>query len=134
MRPSEFFRHTDDRVPDDPWLLAEPIDVGGHRLRGRLFVAAHQCGLAVDGRPGDRYIEYHRVRAASGAAMQCTGATPVAPSPLWGGGRALVNLDDSIIPGYQRLARAVQQEGGVMLAQLAHAGPTESSGRDIIGP
>jgi len=118
-----------------PWVIDQPIRIGSHTLRNRLFVAAHQTGLAENGLPGSRYIEYHRLRAAAGASMQITGATPVSPSPLWAeSGLALVNVDDSIVPGYQRLAGAIHAEGGKMLAQLAHAGPTELGAGDVLGP
>jgi len=67
----------------------------------------------------DRYVAYHRQRARAGVCMQVTGATPVAPSVEWAD-ICLWNIDDSVIPGYQRLARAVREEGSRMLAQLAH--------------
>jgi 2,4-dienoyl-CoA reductase-like NADH-dependent reductase (Old Yellow Enzyme family) len=66
--------------------------------------------------------------------MQVTGATPVVHSGVWDPNIVLHNVDDSIVPGYQRLAEAVHAEGGRMLAQLAHPGPTESEGPDVIGP
>lgn len=127
---------TDPRpiLHDDPWLLDEPLPVGGHTLRGRIYIPAHQCGLAEEGKPGRDYIQYHRVRAAAGVAMQLTGATPISPSALWTSGRSLVNIDDSIIPGYQQLTDAVHNEGGTILAQLAHPGPTDARGPDVIGP
>ena len=77
-----------------------------------MFASAHQPGLADDGAPGDRYIAYHRARARSGFAMQITGATPIVPSNLWDPRWMLVNRDESIVPGYQRLAEAVHEEGG----------------------
>jgi 2,4-dienoyl-CoA reductase-like NADH-dependent reductase (Old Yellow Enzyme family) len=116
-----------------PWLLDDPIQVGRLRLRGRVYVPAHQPGLAEDGRPGERYIAYQRARARAGVAMQVTGATPIAPSRVWND-ICLWNVDESIVPGYQRLADAVHEEGGRMLAQLAHPGPTELVGPDVLGP
>jgi 2,4-dienoyl-CoA reductase-like NADH-dependent reductase (Old Yellow Enzyme family) len=116
-----------------PWLLDEPIQVGRLRLRGRVYVPAHQPGLAEGGRPGERYIAYQRARARAGVAMQVTGATPIAPSRVWND-ICLWNVDESIVPGYQRLADAVHEEGGQMLAQLAHPGPTELVGPDVLGP
>jgi 2,4-dienoyl-CoA reductase-like NADH-dependent reductase (Old Yellow Enzyme family) len=65
--------------------------------------------------------------------MQVTGATPIAPSRVWND-ICLWNVDESIVPGYQRLADAVHEEGGRMLAQLAHPGPTELVGPDVLGP
>jgi 2,4-dienoyl-CoA reductase-like NADH-dependent reductase (Old Yellow Enzyme family) len=82
--------------------------------------------------PGDRYIDYHRQRAKAGLAMQITGATPVLHSEVWANGLSLLNTDDRIIPGYQRLADAVHDEGGLMLAQLAHVGAMETAGDHIV--
>src|SRR5918912_960487 len=75
-----------------------------------------------------------RARARAGVAMQVTGATPVVHSGVWDPKIVLHTVDDRIVPGYQRLAEAVHAEGGRMLAQLAHPGPTESEGPDVIGP
>lgn len=115
-----------------PWLVDEPLRVGTQTLRGRVYVPAHQPGLAENGTPGERYIAYQRARARAGAAMQVTGATPILPSAEWGD-ICLWNFDESIVPGYQRLADAVHAEGGKMLAQLAHPGPTEFGGAEVIG-
>jgi 2,4-dienoyl-CoA reductase-like NADH-dependent reductase (Old Yellow Enzyme family) len=112
--------------------LFEPITVGTQVLRARVFASAHQPGLADDGAPGDRYIAYHRARARSGFAMQITGATPIAPSNLWDPRWMLVNRDESIVPGYQRLAEAVHEEGGRMLAQLMHPGAAEIGLPDVV--
>ena len=116
-----------------PVLVEDPISIGPHRLRGRIYLPAHQPGLAEDGKPGERYISYHRQRARSGSAMQITGATPIAPSSEWSD-ICLWNVDESIVPGYQRLGAAVRAEGGRMLAQLAHPGPTETEGPGVVGP
>lgn len=112
--------------------LFEPIQVGPFLLRSRVFASAHQPGLADDGIPGDRYVAYHRARARSGFAMQITGATPVVPSNLWDPRWMLVNRDESIVPGYQRLAAAVHEEGGRMLAQLMHPGAGEIGMPDVV--
>ena len=110
----------------------EEVRLRGKRLRSRLYLPAHQPGLADNGLPGDRYVEYHRRRARAGLGMQITGATPVLWSEVWAGGLTLVNIDDRIIPGYRRLAAAVHAEGGLMLAQLAHVGAMETTGDAII--
>ncbi|MFY9967909.1 MAG: FAD-dependent oxidoreductase [Roseiarcus sp.] len=110
----------------------EEVRLRGRRLRSRVYLPAHQPGLADDGLPGDRYVEYHRRRARAGLGMQITGATPVLWSEVWAGGLTLVNIDDRIIPGYRRLAAAVHAEGGLILAQLAHVGAMETTGDAII--
>lgn len=112
--------------------LFEPLRVGPITLRARVFASAHQPGLADDGAPGERYIAYHRARARSGFAMQITGATPIGPSNLWDPRSMLINADESIVPGYQRLAEAVHAEGGRMLAQLQHPGAAEFGLPDVV--
>jgi dimethylglycine catabolism A len=64
--------------------------------------------------------------------MQITGATPVIWSDVWADGLTLVNIDDRIVPGYRRLSAAVHDEGGLMLAQLAHVGAMETAGDAIV--
>jgi 2,4-dienoyl-CoA reductase-like NADH-dependent reductase (Old Yellow Enzyme family) len=110
----------------------ESIRIRGKQLRSRVYLPAHQPGLAENGLPGDSYIEYHRRRARAGLGMQITGATPILWSEVWAGGLTLINIDDRIIPGYRGLAAAVHGEGGLMLAQLAHVGAMETTGDDII--
>ncbi|MEZ5798654.1 MAG: NAD(P)-binding protein [Paracoccaceae bacterium] len=116
--------------PDTP--ATRPLTLRGRQLRSRIYLPAHQPGLAEDGRPGARYIAYHRERARAGLGMQITGATPVIWSEVWANGLTLVNVDDSIVPGYRNLAAAVHDEGGLMLAQLAHVGAMETSGDAIV--
>lgn len=106
--------------------------MGPFTLRGRIYLAAHQPGLAENGQVSDRDVTYHRERARAGAAMQVTGATPVAHSAEWAG-NCLWNIDETIVPGYRRVAEAVHSKGGSMLAQLAHPGPTEFEGAEVFG-
>jgi 2,4-dienoyl-CoA reductase-like NADH-dependent reductase (Old Yellow Enzyme family)/thioredoxin reductase len=94
-------------------------------LRNRVLVSAHVPGFADNHKPGQDYINYHQRYAEEGVGLQITGGTPVHKSGLLSlRPDALWNLDDSIIPGYLKLARAVHANGGRMLAQLAHSGGT----------
>jgi len=113
-------------------FVDRPLALRAKTLRCRVYLPAHQPGLAEGGIPGERYIEYHRQRARAGLAMQITGATPVLHSEVWANGLSLLNTDDRIIPGYRRLAAAVHEEGGLMLAQLAHVGAMETAGDHIV--
>lgn len=112
--------------------VTKPLEMRGKTLRNRVYLPGHQPGLADNGMPGERYINYHRERAKAGLGMQITGATPVLWSEVWADGITLVNVDDRIIPGYRKLAQAVHDEGGLMLAQLAHVGAMETSGEHIV--
>ena len=110
-----------------PHLLS-PLRVGPKTLRNRVLVTAHTPSLADNGVPGERYIAYHRAKARGGVAMQITGATPVHRSSALDDPIVLDNTDDRIIPGYQKLAAAVHEEGGCMLAQLSHYSATMHAG------
>ena len=112
--------------------VARELRIRGKTLRSRVYLPAHQPGLADDGLPGERYIAYHRRRARAGLGMQITGATPIIWSDVWADGLTLVNIDDRIVPGYRRLAAAVHEEGGLMLAQLAHVGAMETAGDAVV--
>lgn len=106
-----------------PHLLS-PLKVGAKTVRNRVLVTGHVPGLADGGVPGERYVAYHRARARGGVGLQLTGATPVHRTSAHIEGAGLVNIDDRIVPGYRRLAAAVHDEGGAILAQLAHYGAT----------
>lgn len=112
--------------------ISRPLPMRSKVLRARVYLPGHQPGLADDGVPGERYIDYHRQRARAGLGMQITGATPVMWSEVWADGRTLINVGDRIVPGYRALARAVHEEGGLMLAQLAHVGAMETAGEAIV--
>ena len=90
-----------------PHLLS-PLLIGKTEVRNRILVSAHVPGFAVDNKPGERYIAYHRTYARNGVGLQITGGTPVHESGLLGvGSDGLWNLDDSIVPGYAALSDAV---------------------------
>jgi len=91
----------------------ESIHLRGKRLRSRVYLPAHQPGLAENGLPGDRYIEYHRRRARAGLGMQITGATPVLWSEVWAGG---------LTPAGRHVL--VRDEMGHLAALLGHSCPT----------
>jgi len=105
--------------------LLSPLDIGPIQVRNRVLVSAHVPGFAENNKPGEQYVAYHRNYAKNGVGLQITGGTPVHESGLLSVNRdSLWNLNDDIIPGYRALADAVHQEGGRILAQLAHSGGT----------
>lgn len=113
--------------PNFPHLLT-PLRLGPKTTRNRVLVSGHQPTMARDGKPTAAYIAYQQARARGGAGLQITGATGVHHTGIYTADHgALINIDDSIIPGYQQLAAAVHAEGGLMLAQLAHAGAVTHS-------
>ncbi|MFT7532716.1 MAG: 2,4-dienoyl-CoA reductase-like NADH-dependent reductase (Old Yellow Enzyme family) [Gammaproteobacteria bacterium] len=105
--------------------LLSPLTIGQAEVRNRVLVSAHVPGFADNNKAGKDYIAYHQTYARNGVGLQITGGTPVHHSGMLSVSKdGLWNLDDDIIPGYQNLSQAVHNEGGHILAQLAHSAGT----------
>nr|MCW2728402.1 putative oxidoreductase [Aeromicrobium sp.] len=102
--------------PEYP-LLFSPLQVGPLTLKNRIVNSAHQTGYARGGAYTDQLIEYHRERARGGAALIVSQATSVTGDYL-----DLFNSDDSVIPAYREVSKAVQEHGAFYSAELFHPG------------
>lgn len=119
--------------------LLSPLDIGGFTVRNRALSTAHRTGFAVAGKVSDRLIAYHRARARGGIGLIIIEATAVTDAPIGAGtsGAYLSNTDESIIPGYRRLADAVHAEGATIFTMLSHSGCNTSmaaEGQPPLGP
>jgi 2,4-dienoyl-CoA reductase-like NADH-dependent reductase (Old Yellow Enzyme family) len=114
----------DEQHPEYP-ILFSPLQVGPLTLKNRIINSAHQTGYARGGAYTDQLIEYHRERARGGAALIVSQATSVTGDYL-----DLYNSDDTIIPAYQAVSKAVGEHGAFYSAELFHPGSqSEYSGR-----
>lgn len=103
--------------------LLSPITVGNREIRNRSVSTAHGTGYAVDGRVSDQLIAYHVARAQGGIGLIILEATGVDSAPIGAkGGSYLRNSDETAIPGYRRLAKAVHDEGTTVYTMLSHSG------------
>ena len=109
-------------------LLFSPVKVGNITLRNRIVNTAHGTGFAKDHLITEQHIYYHMERAKGGVGMSIIEATSVHPSYDIGGFNMIWNHDDSIIPLYQRLSKAVHENGAKILTQLSHGGRQGYSG------
>jgi 2,4-dienoyl-CoA reductase-like NADH-dependent reductase (Old Yellow Enzyme family) len=124
-------------MPQSFPLLLSPLQIGAKTVRNRILITGHVPRLADNNKVGERYVAYHRARARGGAGLQITGAQGVHPTGPLGSHYSLTNMDDSVIPGYRRLADAVHAEGGTILAQLSHSAATlaiSDAGRPLWAP
>ena len=110
-----------------PHLLS-PLRVGPKTTRNRVLVTGHVDRLAEDHLPTPAQAAYQAARARGGAGLQITGAQAIHSSGKLASPYAVENVSDAVIPGYKLLADAVHREGGMLLAQLAHAGSTVGGG------
>lgn len=102
--------------------LFEPITVNGMELRNRAVMPAMGTGYgALDGTVTDRLIAYLARRARGGAGLIITEVCAVDPRGK-GFPMEIGAWTDDQIPGLERLASAVHDEGARLALQLHHAG------------
>src|SRR5271155_5033872 len=79
-----------------------PQKLGNVVSKNRIFCPAHQMFLCLDGRVGDRLIEYLEARAAGGVGLLIIESAPVHTSSS-GSPKQLVIWDDESIEGIARV-------------------------------
>jgi 2,4-dienoyl-CoA reductase-like NADH-dependent reductase (Old Yellow Enzyme family)/thioredoxin reductase len=109
-----------------------PLQVGGVTIRNRVFSSAHGTGYAHGG-VSDQLLAYHLERARGGTGLivlEATSIDPFAAVGISATSRGMMNVDDSIIPDYQRISSAVHAEGAAIMALMAHSGRNNVMGVD----
>lgn len=101
--------------------LLSPLNLGPVEVRNRIVSTAHQTTLVHDHLPTEDFVAYHEARAQGGTGLIVLEATAVHES-----GRltphTLAGYQDEIVPGYRRVAEAVQAHGTRLFVQLFHGG------------
>src|SRR4051794_41938656 len=99
---------------------AEPLDLGGVRLRNRLVATAHASGLVADGLPVAGDAEYWGRLAAGGAAMLIGGGTVTAPESAPPRGNIVAAWPPEGVQPLRRRVPATPGPGGVAVLQPPH--------------
>jgi 2,4-dienoyl-CoA reductase-like NADH-dependent reductase (Old Yellow Enzyme family)/thioredoxin reductase len=103
--------------------LFQPIKIGKMELKNRLSVPPMGSGFAADGGGvSDRLIKYHELRAKGGFGLIITEVTAIDAENGLGSGHQLQLSDDSLIPGFKKLADTVHKYGTKLAVQLYHPG------------
>jgi len=101
--------------------LFSPVNIGTLTLKNRIVMLPMETFLAdADGNPSADLIEYYATRAQGGAALiviEITIAHFTSRAP-----HSLGLYDDSFLPGWSKLTRAVHDGGALIFAQIAHHG------------
>jgi len=105
--------------PPIPDVLAGAT-LGPLTLRNRVIKAATFEGMTPDGLVTDELVEFHRRVAAGGVGM--TTVAYLAVSPEGRTHRQSIHLREAALPGLQRLAAAVHDQGAAVAGQVGHAG------------
>jgi mycofactocin system FadH/OYE family oxidoreductase 2 len=101
--------------------LFAPLKIGSQIIPNRINFAAHMTNLSVDHQISEGHIAYYEERAKGGCGLITTEELTVHPSDL-----AYDKLVDAfkpeVIPGFQKLTKAVHQYDTKIFAQLNHNG------------
>jgi len=97
--------------------VLSPIAINGVVIKNRVVRTAHGTNLG-GGALSDDLIAYHEARARGGVGLSMLEASGIHPS----GPMTLNAWDDSIIPRYELLMRAVRPHGMRVFSQLNHLG------------
>ncbi|MDX2235340.1 MAG: FAD-dependent oxidoreductase [Hyphomonadaceae bacterium] len=98
--------------------ILRPIRIHKLEVKNRIARAAHGTSYGR-GVISEDLIAYHEARAKSGVGLSILEATAVHPSSVT---HTVYAWDDSIIPGFAQLARAMQKHDMRMFVQLWHGG------------
>ena len=102
--------------------LLEPFDLGGLRLRNRIFSSSHAPGYNTDGTPSERYVAYHEEKARGGIGLTMVGGSSNVSrdsASLWG------QLDfgtDALLEPLAALVARIHGHGAAIMSQLTHMG------------
>ncbi len=117
--------------------LFRPLHIGSMHLKNRIVMPPMGTGFAdTSGYVTDQMIEYFAERARGGVGLIIIEGTVVSPE-----GKCVMQpciWDDSYIPGFSKLSRAIKNEGACCAVQLIHSGrranPRLTGGRPIVAP
>ncbi|AKS36440.1 FAD-dependent oxidoreductase [Mycolicibacterium goodii] len=101
--------------------LFSPLQVGPVTLKNRIFSSGHDTVMVHDGRITDRFVAYHRARAAGGAGLIVLQVAGIHESARYTS-HTLMATDDSCIPGYRQVVEACHEHGCAVFGQVFHPG------------
>jgi len=108
-------------------ILFEPMDINGMKVSNRFVRSATNDRCAdTSGRVTDALVDIYKNLAAGGVGLIVTGHAYVTKN-----GKATPTMlglyDDDLIPGLQRLVKAVHQYDSKIVIQINHAGRQTTS-------
>ena len=103
---------------NDP--LFAPIRMNRLEVKNRILMPAMHLNMTPDREVTDLLIDFYAARAKGGVGMVCVGFATV--NEQAGGPANIGAHGDEFIPGLQRLAVAIKNNGACCAVQLNHAG------------
>lgn len=127
-------------MTDSPYPhLFSPLRVGARTLRNRICLPATVTNFAAANMITERWTQFLVERARGGAAMVVTEVVAVDPEAV-AQATTVIGFDDRNNAGFTATSTAIEDAGGLMVAQLWHPGrqqlwhPTKSPAGVSDGP
>ena len=108
--------------------LFSPIEIGRLRVKNRIFIPGHNTALSDQRLVSDAMVAYHEARAEAGVGMIMTEVNTVHETYAPEGRLSVV--DDSCIPGLQRLAAVGRRHDCRIVGQVFHPGRVAAASVD----
>ena len=106
-----------------PKRLSDALSVRSVTLKNRIGIAPMVCFAfsSDDGMVSDKHVQHYRALAEGGAGLVIQEATCVSPDGRLDTSQIGIWRDEHI-PGLRRITQAVHDAGGIIFAQIHHAG------------
>jgi 2,4-dienoyl-CoA reductase (NADPH2) len=115
--------------------LFSPFEVAGLELKNRLAMAPLYLGYAGEaGIVSPALLDHYRLMAESGVALLVVENTSIDHPSASGATRELRVDTDACLPGLERLARTIKDEGALACLQLNHAGRFAKAAPQALAP
>ena len=101
-------------------ILFEPITINKLVIKNRIFMPAMHLGMCVDYQITDQVINFYKQRAKGGVGIIAAGYATI--DQLSGNTQNIGAHDDKFIPGLERLATTIKNNGSKAVIQLNHSG------------
>ncbi len=102
-----------------------PVKINELTIKNRIFLPAMHLNMAKDYLVTDQLVEFYAERARGGAGMIVVGFATI--DKLSGGSTNIGAHKDEYLPGLERLARAILENGAKAAVQINHGGKNTHS-------
>jgi len=113
---AQFHRQAASDPDKDP--LLRPLEIKNMVLKNRLFSTAHAPNYGS----GIRHVLYHEEKAKGGISLTMFGGSTAVSRDGVASFGTLDASSDSVIHGFEQLAKAVHKHGAYTMCQLTHMG------------
>lgn len=131
---STHIKRSEMKLTPDPIL--EPIRINKLEVKNRICMPAMNMNMVVDYEVTDQLIDFYAERAKGGAGLIVAGFATI--DEFSAGNTKLGAHKDSLIPGLQRMAEAININGAASAIQINHAGKNvrsaELGGQKAVAP